>query len=102
MRAKKSYNDGGKVSRKQKRQDSKRYVERGQFDVEVDRETYPVEGRLITKRKRGNKSVVKFRAKGSEDTPIKKINDKKKIDYSSGEGIVKKDKKKTKYRIPKY
>ena len=102
MKAKKSYKGGGKVSRKQKRQDNRRYVEKGQFDVEVDRESYPVEGKLITKRKRGNTSVTKFKAKGSKDTPIKKINDKKKIDYNSGYAIVKKDKKKTKYRIPKY
>lgn len=107
MKAKKSYEGGGKISkkrkdRKQKRQENKRYVEKGTFDVEVDRESYPVEGKLTTKRKRGNKAVVKFKAKGSSDTPIKSIKDKKKLDYTSGFEIVEKDKKKTKYRIPKY
>lgn len=95
------------VSRKTKSQNTKRaemgrYTEKGTFDVGVDRESYPVEGKLVTKRKRGDSSVTKFKAKGSKDTPIKKIRDKKKMDYKSGEAIVKKDKKNTKYRIPKY
>lgn len=96
MKAKKSYNHGGKVPKKQRRQ-----VEKGTFDVEVDRESYPVEGKRVTK-ERGGTAVTKFKARGDKNTPIKKIRDKKKIDYKSGEAIVKKNKKNTKYRIPKY
>ena len=98
MKAKKSK----KADRKEKRLDNKRYVEKGTFDVEVDRESYPVKGRLTTKRKRGDSYVTKFKARGSKDTPIKKVSDKKKIDLKSGFPIVKKDKKSTKYRVPKY
>jgi hypothetical protein len=88
--------------KKAKRAERGRYTEKGTFDVGVDRESYPVEGKLVTKRKRGDSSVTKFKAKGGKDTPIKKISDKKKMDYKSGEAIVKKNKKNTKYRIPKY
>lgn len=117
MRAKKTYKGGDKVvaqgadradlraerkqARKTKRAETKRYTEKGTFDVGVDRESYPVEGKLVTKRKRGNSVVTKFKAKGAKTGPIKSIKDKKKVSYKSGEAIVKKDKRNTKYRSPK-
>ena len=82
------------VSRKTKRAERGRYTEKGTFDVGVDGKSVPVEGKLTTKRKRGNSSVVKFKAKGDGI----KIRDKKKMTYdSSGAAVVKKDKKSTKY-----
>ena len=110
VKAKKAYEKGGKVVaqgadkkyvRREKKQaravkkgERKRSSEKGTFDVEVDGKSVPVEGKLTTKRKRGNSSVVKFKAKGNGI----KIKDKKKMTYdSSGAAVVKKDKKSTKY-----
>lgn len=70
---------------------AKRKVTRGTYDVEVDGKTYQVEGKKVEKR--GGK-VVKFKAKGEGDGFKIKIKDKLK---KGKDGLVKKDKKKTKY-----
>lgn len=72
----------------------KRNVRKGTFDVEVDREFYPVEGKEIIKKGK-NKSSYKFKAKGAgKDSPIKRITDKLVIKNEA----VKKNKKKTVYK----
>lgn len=76
----------------------KRSVRKGTFDVEVDGREVAVEGKEVV-RKRGNKTVVKFKAKGKgKDNPIKRINDKTVTEEVNGETLVKKRKKKTVYR----
>lgn len=71
----------------------KRSVERGTYEVGVDDKNVSVEGKKVTKTKK-NKTVVKFKAKGSgEGSPIKRIRDK----VVKKDGVVKKDKKKTTY-----
>lgn len=70
---------------------AKRKVTKGTYDVEVDGKTYQVEGKKVEKR--GGK-VVKFKAKGKGDGFKIKIKDKLK---KGKDGLVKKDKKKTKY-----
>jgi len=73
-----------------------RKVEKGTFDVEVDGRTESVEGKRVTKRKG---KVSKFVAKGAKDSVIRKIRDKKKTAVNkSGESVVVKDKKSTKYK----
>ena len=66
----------------------KRKVTKGSFDVEVDGKTRIVEGKRVEKR--GGR-VTKFVAKGAG----MKIKDKLKVSKS---GLVKKDKKQTKYK----
>lgn len=70
----------------------KRKVTRGTYDVEVDGKEYQVEGKRVEKR-RGR--VTKFKAKGEGDGFKIKIQDKLKKGKS---GLVKKDKKRTKYK----
>jgi hypothetical protein len=71
----------------------KRSVERGTYEVGVDDKDVSVEGKKVTKTKK-NKTVVKFKAKGSgEGNPIKRISDK----VVKKDGVVKKDRKKTTY-----
>ena len=71
---------------------AKKKVTRGTYDVEVDGKTYQVKGKKVEKR--GGK-VTKFKAKGEGDGFKIKIKDKLK---KSKSGLVKKDKKQTKYR----
>ena len=66
---------------------------KGTFDVEVDGKSYPVKGKKVVKR-RGDKTITKFKARGGKDTPVKKIKDK----VVKKGNIVIKNKKKTKYR----
>ena len=66
----------------------KRKVTKGGFDVEVDGKTRMVEGKRVEKR--GGR-ITKFKAKGAG----MQIKDKLKISKS---GLVKKDKKQTKYK----
>jgi hypothetical protein len=73
--------------------EEKRKVSKGTFDVEVDGKSYPVKGKKVVKR-RGDKTITKFKAKGGKDTPVKKIKDK----VVKKGNIVIKNKKKTKYR----
>ncbi len=73
--------------------EDRRKVSKGTFDVEVDGKSYPVKGKKVVK-KRGNKTITKFKAKGGKDTPVKKIKDK----VVKKGNLVIKNKKKTKYR----
>jgi hypothetical protein len=66
---------------------------KGTFDVEVDGKSYPVKGKKVVKR-RGDKTITTFKARGGKDTPVKKIKDK----VVKKGNIVIKNKKKTKYR----
>jgi hypothetical protein len=66
---------------------------KGTFDVEVDGKSYPVKGKKVVKR-RGDKTITKFKARGGKDTPVKKIKDK----VVKKGNIVIKNRKKTKYR----
>ena len=66
---------------------------KGTFDVEVDGKSYPVKGKKVVKR-RGDKTITKFKARGGKDTPVKKIKDK----VVKKGNLVIKNKKKTKYR----
>jgi len=85
-----------KQDRMMKRNETKRYVEKGSFDVGVDGRTERVEGKLVTKRKSGEGAVTKFKAKGTG--AVKAIKDKKKtVANKAGELVVKKEKKSTKY-----
>ncbi len=70
----------------------KRKVTRGTYGVEVDGKEYQVEGKRVEKR--GGR-VTKFKAKGEGDGFKIKIQDKLKKGKS---GLVKKDKKRTKYK----
>ena len=78
------------VNRQQKLLDKK---DKGTFDVEVDGKSYPVKGKKVVKR-RGDKTITKFKARGGKDTPVKKIKDK----VVKKGNIVIKNKKTTKYR----
>jgi len=75
------------------RENKKRKVSKGTFDVGVDGKSYPVKGKKVIKT-RGNKKTTKFKARGGKDTPVKKIKDK----VVKKDNIVIKNKKKTKYR----
>ena len=77
----------------EKRKKARRKVSKGTFDVEVDGKSYPVKGKKVVK-KRGNKTITKFKARGGKDTPVKKIKDK----VVKKGNLVIKNKKKTKYR----
>jgi len=66
---------------------------KGTFDVEVDGKSYPVKGKKVVKT-RGNKKTTTFKARGGQDTPIRKIKDK----VVKKDGKVLKNIKKTKYR----
>ncbi len=65
---------------------------KGTYDVEVDGKTYQVKGKKVEKR--GGR-VTKFKAKGEGDGFKIKIKDKLK---KSKSGLVKKDKKQSKYK----
>ena len=80
-----------KVTRRQQKLLDKK--DKGTFDVEVDGKSYPVKGKKVVKR-RGDKTITKFKARGGKDTPVKKIKDK----VVKKGNIVIKNKKKTKYR----
>tara|TARA_Y100000361_G_scaffold148388_1_gene161139 strand:- start:190 stop:627 length:438 start_codon:yes stop_codon:yes gene_type:complete len=75
------------------REDKKRKVSKGTFDVEVDGKSYPVKGKKVVKT-RGDKTITKFKAKGGKGTPVKRIKDK---EVKKGNLVIK-NKKKTKYR----
>ena len=81
--------NGGKIKNMKAK---KRKVTRGTYDVEVDGKEYQVEGKRIENR--GGR-VTKFKAKGEGDGFKIKIQDKLKKGKS---GLVKKDKKRTKYK----
>lgn len=70
----------------------KRKVTKGTYDIEVDGKTYQVEGKKVEKR--GGR-VIKFKAKGEGDGFTIKIKDKLK---KSKSGLVKKDRRQSKYR----
>ena len=80
-----------KVTRRQQKLLDKK--DKGTFDVEVDGKSYPVKGKKVVKR-RGDKKITKFKARGGKDTPVKKIKDK----VVKKGNIVIKNKKTTKYR----
>ena len=80
-----------KVTRRQQKLLDKK--DKGTFDVEVDGKSYPVKGKKVVKR-RGDKTITKFKARGGKDTPVKKIKDK----VVKKGNIVIKNKKTTKYR----
>jgi hypothetical protein len=80
-----------KVTRRQQRLLDEK--SKGTFDVEVDGKSYPVKGKKVVKR-RGDKTITKFKARGGKDTPVKKIKDK----VVKKGNLVIKNKKKTKYR----
>ena len=69
----------------------KKKVTKGTYGVEVDGKEYEVEGKKVEKR--GGR-VTKFKAKGQANGFKIKIKDKLKKDKS---GLVKKNKKQTKY-----
>jgi len=70
----------------------KRKVTKGSFGVEVDGKEIQVEGKKVEKR--GGR-VTKFKAKGEGDGFKVKVKDKLK---KSKSGLVKKDKRQSKYR----
>lgn len=70
-------------------------VKEGVFDVEVDGKKEYVRGKKITK-KRGKKTIVKFKAEGGPGSRIKKIRDRK-VTKNSGEEVLK-DKKITVFK----
>jgi len=69
----------------------KRSKSKGTFEVEVDGKVFYVEGKKVVKEGK-NKSVTKFKAKGTgKNNPIKSVNDK----LVKKNGLVRKNKKKT-------